>query len=920
MRKKIIFALLVVVAFSLNAWAEQISPEAAAEIAASFVNERPMLRKAHQAPQTASSLRLAHTRQKAASSENAFYVFNRADNAGFIIVSADDRTAEDVLGYSDGGADFNMETINPNLRFWLDRYQEEISAIDDDPQAALQPRKAKQVSAIAPLLKNQNGVEITWYQETPYNNYCPIDQRDNTRSLTGCVATATAAIMYKWQYPAKGTGTHSYTWKDCKDNKCNQYWSITMTSNFDTVTFDWANMLPAYEGVSATATQKKAVASLMYNVGIAADMQYGGDANGGSGAWTDDMGYGLVTYFGYELDKFISMYSKSSYQSAKGTSVANITAEYSVTRSQFTTYFNADLEAGHPILMGGEDPDNGGHEFVCDGRDSNNKFHINWGWEGSGNGYFEISALKPGSYNFSSNLDAIIGLRPAVQAEDVNVEWYADGELFDQTVASHGVLSLPTNTPEDCVNGKVFVGWTADETYEGDEAPTFVKAGEFLEADATYYAVYATAQEGEGGGGFEKASSIAVGDKVVLVYETDSQELSGIAGSSTKYGDAVAYTSEPAGAYLLDVVAGSESGTFALKHDDVYLQWTSSNSLNTKSSVDANSSWNISFVDGDAIITNASDEERSLQWNSSSPRFACYTSSQQPVQLYKQGAGVSYSAFTTSCSGEAPEPEYFTIRFFDNGQQVGEDQSVLKNQSAVAPEITPACEDYTFVGWWTAALDADNTEAKAWVTTFKATKDQDYYAIYSKTETSGGSSQPVEESLAFVGLGKDNQTDVNNEEIIIGNHSTIMFAKGSGSVTPKYYTTGTAIRAYGGNTVTVAADANMSLIEFTFDSGEGSNAISANTGTYDDGTWTGDAATVVFTIEGTSGHRRFKTVTVTIGTAAGYTTYYSSVLSCTQTDIENVIRQEAAVKAIRNGQIVIIRGGAVYTITGTRVE
>ena len=481
MKFKQLLVLLLVVTVSLSAQAEQISPEAAAEIAASFVNARPALRKAHKASQTASNMRLAHTRKKAASDENAFYVFNRADNAGFIIVSADDRTAEDVLGYSDGGADFNEATINPNLRFWLDRYAEEISAIQDNDEAALQPRKAKQVTAIAPLLKNANGVEITWYQEAPYNNYCPIDQRDNTRSLTGCVATATSAIMYKWRYPAQGTGTRSYTWKDCKNSSCSSYTNITVTSNFDTVTFDWDNLLPAYEGVSATAAQENAVASLMYNVGVAAKMQYGGDANEGSGAWTDDMAYGLQNYFGYEFDKFITMYTQADYGTAAVTPV-----EYGVTRDQFTSYFNADLEAGRPILMGGEDTNGGGHEFVCDGRDSNNRFHINWGWEGSGNGYFAITALKPtgSTYNFSTNLDALIGLRPAAQGPDVNVTWMADGQLFDETVASHGVLALPTATPSACGNGKVFVGWTEDENYSGDDAPEFVEAGTVLDEDA----------------------------------------------------------------------------------------------------------------------------------------------------------------------------------------------------------------------------------------------------------------------------------------------------------------------------------------------------------------------------------------------------------------------------------------------------
>lgn len=904
MKIKSLFALLFAVTISLNIQAEPISPEAAAEIAASFVNNQPALRKAHKAPQTAASMRLAHTRKKAASDENAFYVFNRADKAGFIIVSADDRTAEDILGYSDGGADFNEATINPSLRFWLDRYAEEISAIDQDPQAAIHPRKAKQISAVLPLLKNAAGQEITWYQEAPYYNYCPIDQRDNTRSLTGCVATATSQIMYKWRYPAQGTGSHSYTWYDCKDDNCDQYWTKTVTSNFDTVYFDWDNMLPAYEGKSATTAQKKAVASLMYNVGVAANMKYGGDANGGSGAWTDDMGKGLVNYFGYTVDKFITMYSQSDYFDSDPIPT-EFTCEFSVTRDQFTSYFNADLEAGRPILMGGEDTNGGGHEFVCDGRDNNNKFHINWGWEGSGNGYFAITALKPtgSSYNFSNNLDALIGLRPVAQGPDVNVTWMADGQLFDETVASHGVLALPTATPEACANGKVFVGWTADEDYTGDDAPEFVAAGTVLDEDATYYAVFAATEEG--------GTASVVATMVAANQGYENQQ------------DVTAVTMDNC-----TLTFSKAGGNNAPKYYTIgsAIRCYKNNTL-TISSTNSITSVVFTTVNGyDGVITASEGSYSNGTWTGSANEVT-FTNAPSDNSQWRivsiqvtTGGGVSYSAYTTTCSGETPEPVYYTIRFFDNGTQLGESQSVLKNQQAQVPaDPTPECDDYTFVGWWTEGLNSDNTEAKTWVTNFKATKNQDYYAIYSKIVISDGS-QAVEESLAFVGLGKDNQTDVNNEEIIIGNHSTITFAKGTGSVSPKYFTTGTAIRAYGGNTVTVAADANMSLIEFTFDSGEGTNAISASTGTYDDGTWTGDAASVVFTIEGTSGHRRFKTVTVTIGTAAGYTTYYTSVVNCNPSDVETIFVEETALKVLRDGQLVIIRGEEVYTITGVRIQ
>lgn len=100
--------------------------------------------------------------------------------------------------------------------------------------------------------------------------------------------------------------------------------------------------------------------------------------------------------------------------------------------------------------------------------------------------------------------------------------------------------------------------------------------------------------------------------------------------------------------------------------------------------------------------------------------------------------------------------------------------------------------------------------------------------------------------------------------VVQGNQFTIAFSQGTNSTTPKYYTTGAAVRAYAGNTVTIASTTKtIAKIEFTFGSGDGSNSITSSTGSYSNGTWTGSAQTVVFTIGGASGHRRFASVAVT---------------------------------------------------------
>ena len=115
------------------------------------------------------------------------------------------------------------------------------------------------------------------------------------------------------------------------------------------------------------------------------------------------------------------MYAKDEYYYYGGDTPKGVTGEFSVTTAKITEYFNADLEAGRPIIMGGEDSNMGGHEFVCDGRDASGRFHINWGWEGDGNCYTALTTLKPSgsTYKFNGGLDAIIGLEPNKASEAV---------------------------------------------------------------------------------------------------------------------------------------------------------------------------------------------------------------------------------------------------------------------------------------------------------------------------------------------------------------------------------------------------------------------------------------------------------------------------------------------------------------------
>jgi hypothetical protein len=297
-------------------------------------------------------------------------------------------------------------------------------------------------------------------------------------------------------------------------------------------------------------------------------------------------------------------------------------------------------------------------------------------------------------------------------------------------------------------------------------------------------------------GAYEKASSIAVGDVVVLVYETDKKELEGISTTSTKYGIGVSYTTTPDGAYELTVEAGSTSGTYSFKcPNGQYLYWSTGNSLATNATKSANTSWKVTFSNGNAAILNAKDNTRKLQWNASSPRFACYTTSQKAVQLYKKSASytvnwtinpaaggslsptsgtsttvtpnVAYTygspAYTVTPAGKANVSQYgdnftatpsanctiqinmvakptYTVNWYVNGTKEHSQTGVAGTTLTEIPNLEDyECGDKVFVGWTTQSSYEHATNAPTGMITSTTgmtipENDVNYYAVFAEGE------------------------------------------------------------------------------------------------------------------------------------------------------------------------------------------
>lgn len=313
-----------------------------------------------------SSAKAKSKRVKSVSGEvPAYYVFPNGEGKGFTVVSGDDRLPE-VVGYSDKGT-YDEENLPSNYVGFMKAYEEMVGQLDNgDSRASASIAEAKalrssgyQQPAVAPLLGN-----IQWNQMIPYNNMCPMYNSTN-RSVTGCVATAMAQVMMYYQYP-----------KTLQAN-IPAYVSHTKNLSIPQINkgerYDWANMLPqyaSYEPLNYTDAQATAVAKLMYHCGAACEMDYGSS----SGANVTPAI--LSTYFGYDSDLMQDL-NRDVF-----------------TLAEWSQIMDKELSARRPILYSGRSSD-GGHEFVCDGTDGNGLYHINWGWGGYQDGYFDVTILNP---------------------------------------------------------------------------------------------------------------------------------------------------------------------------------------------------------------------------------------------------------------------------------------------------------------------------------------------------------------------------------------------------------------------------------------------------------------------------------------------------------------------------------------------
>lgn len=384
--KKILF-LAAIMLTAMQAFAGQVDVAKAQATAQQFVSNA----RAHRlSGLPAGELRLLRAEMSSSKvSLPVYYIFG--SDAGFVIVAGDDR-AQEILAYGDGR--FDMNALPENMKFWLGLYKQQMEYLQAHPGLVVEKPSFKnnRTESIEPML------EAKWNQGYPFYNQCPMD--GDRRGQTGCAATSLAQVFYKWQYPTQPTPeVPGYT---------------TRTRHFElptlpSITFDWANMLPEYN-YSATDAQRNAVAWLMRYIGQAEEMDY---TNEGSEAWEDDI-LRACHLFGY-VGAHVEYKATLDFDNRDENMLIN-DADWSVMLQE-------ELAAGRPVVYCAYSYSFAydsfyGHAFNVDGYDaSNGMYSINWGWSGTGNGYFALRAFANQGYSYNLGELMVMGIEPPAPIE-----------------------------------------------------------------------------------------------------------------------------------------------------------------------------------------------------------------------------------------------------------------------------------------------------------------------------------------------------------------------------------------------------------------------------------------------------------------------------------------------------------------------
>ena len=398
--------LLISLLFSSTAFGSPINKAKARAIATKVFKQLKSI------PTDAVEVETNLTKTRNATGSAPFHIFNSEDGEGFAVISGDD-ALPDVLAYSDCTAFPTQGEMPPALSLYLESLSAFVKDLQEGKVNAPQKSNGETTGTpvIGPLLTCQ------WGQGTPYNLLCPMDGGYN--SAVGCIATAMAQIMYYHKWPERGMGDVSYS-TDVAG---------VISVDFSQSTYNWSILKDRYAILDGKKPTGQMVAKLCYDCGVATRMKY---SSSGSGTYDDYVMKALYTNFGYKA---------SSIDIRRRNCFSN--------QEEWNNLIYSELNALRPFQFSaasskGDDMDAAGHSFVIDGYDSNGLVHVNWGWNGSYDGYYAINIMDCYKYAFSEDQSIVIGIEPDRTGQDKTPHQYRM-YVMDSPVASNS--EVKTSSP-----------------------------------------------------------------------------------------------------------------------------------------------------------------------------------------------------------------------------------------------------------------------------------------------------------------------------------------------------------------------------------------------------------------------------------------------------------------------------------------
>lgn len=359
---KIIISLLLCISISTSISAQQRSASQILEIANGHFRSKSQPGTRSLSTTVTPASRLLSPATRSANTGEPFYVVTSAE--GLVIVSGDERMKK-ILGYSDT-RNASPDRLPSSMQLLFAVYSREYNYLRQHPevkssQNTVQPRSSY-ASSVAPLL------QTSWGQGAPYNALCPLYKGQPVP--TGCVATAMAQIMKYYEYPAQGKGNIYYE-KDAT-------YVSPVALDLSKEPLEWNKM----NGMGTEAEKNHAIAWLMACCGASVSMSYATMASEASNA---SVSTALVDNFGY--DPNMQNYNRDNFKLADWMGI-----------------IKKELSEKRPVLCGAHSATTLGHSFVLDGYNSEDMIHVNWGFNGDTDGYYEMSSMNPGQAGPGSSI------------------------------------------------------------------------------------------------------------------------------------------------------------------------------------------------------------------------------------------------------------------------------------------------------------------------------------------------------------------------------------------------------------------------------------------------------------------------------------------------------------------------------------